>query len=95
MAEQETMLPQSQAHQPALEAEMSPRPEDRPRYPGASKLTSKVALITGGDGSIGRGVRILFAREGAGVAIVYRDEDEDAQVTAEAVRDEGRECLVL
>ena len=52
-------------------------------------------MITGGDSGIGRAVAVLFAREGADVAIVYREENEDAQETAAAVRDEGQECLTI
>ena len=95
MGRHETMPHQSQAHQPGRETEMHPRPEYKARYPGARRLEGKVAIVTGGDSGIGRAVVVLFAREGADVAIVYLEESEDAAETAAAVREEGRKCLTI
>jgi NAD(P)-dependent dehydrogenase (short-subunit alcohol dehydrogenase family) len=87
--------PQSQQHQPGREAEMTPRPEFLPRFPGAGKLKDKVALITGGDSGIGRSVAVHMAREGADIAIVYLEEHDDAAETKRYVEAEGRRCLTL
>lgn len=76
---------------------MTPRPRfEAPLYRGSDKLKDKVALITGGDSGIGRSVAVLYAREGADVAIVYLPaEQSDAEETADAVRGEGRQILLL
>jgi hypothetical protein len=58
-------------------------------------LAGRAALITGGDSGIGRAVAVLFAREGADVAIAYLDEHDDAEETRKAVEAEGRRCITL
>jgi len=87
--------PQSQSRQPGRESEMTPKPQFMPRFPGAGKLKNKVALITGGDSGIGRAVAVHMAREGADIAILYLEEDDDAAETARVVEKEGRRCIKL
>ena len=87
--------PQSQDSMPAHEHEMDPAPDFAPRHPGSGRLEGKVALISGGDSGIGRAVAVLFAREGAKVAISYLDEDRDAEATKALVEAEGSECLLI
>jgi len=76
---------------------LEPRPRyEAPNYRGSGKLNERVALITGGDSGIGRAVAVLYAREGANVAIVYLPEEErDADETRAAVEAEGRSCLLV
>jgi NAD(P)-dependent dehydrogenase (short-subunit alcohol dehydrogenase family) len=92
----EPPLPAQHLKKPGLEADLELRPEyDAPTYKGAGKLQDKVAIITGGDSGIGRAVAVLYAREGADVAIIYLDEHEDAEETQRAVEAEGRSCLLI
>lgn len=88
--------PQHQSQQPGKETKMTPQPEYiRKNYKGSDKLKDKVALITGGDSGIGRSAALHFAREGADIAIVYWNEDKDAEITKKLIEDEGRQCLLL
>lgn len=92
----EDLPKQKQSKQPGEESQLRPQPEIiRDDYEGSHKLEGKIALITGGDSGIGRAVAVHFAREGADVAIVYLEEDEDAQKTKELIEKEGRKCLIL
>lgn len=97
MAEKKQQFPpQRQTRQPGHHAEMTPKPASgAPFYRGSGKLQDGVALITGGDSGIGRAVAILYAREGADVAIVYLDEHEDAEETRRLVEAEGRRCITF
>jgi NAD(P)-dependent dehydrogenase (short-subunit alcohol dehydrogenase family) len=90
-------FPKQSQPKPGIEADITPRPEyQAPMYRAASKLEGQVALITGGDSGIGRAVAVLFAREGANVSIVYLPEEQiDAEETARAIEQEGREALLL
>src|ERR1700733_12411345 len=95
MSETETMPPQKQKL-PGSEQKMHPKPvSDDPEYKGTGKLKDKVALITGGDSGIGKAVAILFAKEGAKIAISYLNEHEDARDTKELIESYGGEVLLL
>jgi len=92
----EPPLPSQRLEKPGVEAQMSLQPQFyAPDYQGSGKLKGMVALITGGDSGIGRAVAVLYAREGADVAIVYLDAHEDAEETKRYVEKEGRDCLLI
>lgn len=90
-------FPKQHQERPGKEAEMKPRPRyDAPLYRGAEKLKGKVALITGGDSGIGRAVSVLYAREGADIAIIYLPEEQrDAEETCLQVEAEGHRCVLI
>jgi NAD(P)-dependent dehydrogenase (short-subunit alcohol dehydrogenase family) len=89
-------FPKQHQGKPGSEATLKPVPYfDAPFYIGSQKLRNKVALITGGDSGIGRAVAILFAREGADVAIAYLNEHRDAKLTKEKVEAEGKRCILI
>ncbi len=92
----EPPFPKQHQPKPGDEYKLDPEPMyEAPYYIGSKKLDGMVALITGGDSGIGRAVAILFAREGADVAIAHLAEDRDAEETKRAIEQEGRRCLVL
>jgi len=94
--EQPATLPAQHVRKPGLESELELKPRfQAPDYRGSDKLKDKVALITGADSGIGRAVAVLFAREGADVAVVYLSSHEDAQETQRCVEAEGRRCVLL
>lgn len=83
----------TQPQQPGIEADMNPKPiTELDEYKAAGKLKGKVALITGGDSGIGRSVAILFAKEGANVAIGYYNEHQDAEDTVNRLKELGVEA---
>lgn len=92
----EPPLPRQHLKKPGRESDLELVPMyEAPFYRGSEKLKNKVALITGGDSGIGRSVAVLFAREGADIAITYLTESEDAQKTKLAVEKEGRKCILF
>ncbi|HEY4556190.1 MAG TPA: SDR family oxidoreductase [Lysobacter sp.] len=92
----ETPLPAQHLAKPGNEHELEVEPRFlAPDYRGSGKLQDMVAIVTGGDSGIGRAVAVLFAREGADVAVLYLDEHEDAEATRTFVEAEGRRCLTI
>ncbi|WP_461672323.1 SDR family oxidoreductase [Priestia megaterium] len=91
-----TVPEQRQLRQPGLESLMVPRPIiENPHYKGSGKLKGKIALITGGDSGIGAAAAIVFAKEGANVAIAYLDEHEDANRTKARIEELSQKCVLL
>jgi NAD(P)-dependent dehydrogenase (short-subunit alcohol dehydrogenase family) len=95
-AQPATPMPGQHLEKPGIEAQMQLKPQySAPQYKGSGKLEGMTALITGGDSGIGRAVAVLFAREGADIAIVYLNEHEDAEQTRSDVEREGRKCVLI
>lgn len=89
-------FPEQTQNLPGQEAKMYPQPEViNKNYKGSGKLKGRIALITGGDSGIGRSVAVHFAREGADVAIIYRNERKDAEATRQLVENENQRCLLI
>jgi NAD(P)-dependent dehydrogenase (short-subunit alcohol dehydrogenase family) len=89
--------PPQKQDKPGEEYKMMPRPVfDNPLVKGSGKLQNKIAFITGGDSGIGRAVSVLFAKEGADIAIVYLSEHKDAEETKNIIEEKyGRKCLLI
>ena len=91
-----TFPAQHQSVQPGMEYEMNPLPLfDNPKYVPSGKLKDKVVIISGGDSGIGRAISVLFAKEGANLAISYLNEHEDAEHTKKLVESFGRKCILF
>jgi len=82
---------------PGLEKKLKPGPVyDYPEKKGTDKLKGKIALITGADSGIGKAVAVLFAKEGADIAIAYLNEHSDAKDTAEIIEKKyNKKCLLI
>ncbi|QOY96271.1 SDR family oxidoreductase [Massilia sp. UMI-21] len=89
-------MPAQHLAKPGLEARMELKPRFMAeQYKGSGKLDGMTAIVTGADSGIGRAVAVLFAREGADVAVMYLNEHEDAAETRRCVEAEGRRCLTI
>ena len=89
-------MPAQHLRKPGNEHELELQPRFlAPDYRGSEKLKGMTAIVTGGDSGIGRAVAVLFAREGADVAVLYLDEDKDARDTKKHVEAEGRRCIAI
>ena len=95
--EPENPMPAQHLKKPGIEADMDLQPRFKaPGYLGSGKLNGMVALVTGGDSGIGRAVALLYAREGAQVAIVYLQEEQvDADETRRCIEAEGQHCVLI
>ena len=80
---------------PGHESELDPKPDWEPRFAGSERLKGKTAIVTGADSGIGRAVAVLYAREGANVAILYLCEHDDAELTRKACEKEGARTITI
>ena len=88
--------PEQKQRRPGMENNMKPVPETAPRQTsGGGKLRNKIALITGGDSGIGKAVALLFAKEGAHIAISYLSETKEAKQTQNLVKQYGVNCIII
>ena len=89
-------FPEQHLAKPGLEAQMDLKPKFMAeQYKGSGKLDGMTAIVTGADSGIGRAVAVLFAREGADVAVMYLNEHEDAAETKRCIEAEGRRCITI
>lgn len=95
--ESKEVRPPQEQDMPGVQQKMTPQPQmDKPETAGTPKLENKVAVITGGDSGIGAAVAVLFAKEGANVAIAYLNEHEDAEKVKGIIENEyGKQCLLI
>lgn len=92
----EPPMPAQHLQKPGQEADLQLKPMyDAPYYQGSGKLMGMTAIVTGGDSGIGRSVCVLYAREGADIALFYLNEHKDAEETKRAVEAEGRRCILF
>jgi len=92
----EPPMPEQHLAKPGIEAQMELKPRFMAEgYKGSGKLEGMAAIVTGGDSGIGRAVAVLFAREGADVAVMYLNEHEDAEETRRCIEAEGRRCITI
>lgn len=82
---------------PGIESRMNPAPKsEKNEINSGNKLLDKTAVITGGDSGIGKAVSLLFAKEGADIAIIYLSEDADANETKKLIEEKyGRRCVLI
>ncbi|BDT58781.1 short-chain dehydrogenase [Massilia varians] len=89
-------MPEQHLAKPGIEARMEMKPKFMAeQYKGSGKLEGMSAIVTGADSGIGRAVAVLFAREGADVAVMYLNEHEDAEETRRCIEAEGRRCITI
>jgi NAD(P)-dependent dehydrogenase (short-subunit alcohol dehydrogenase family) len=89
-------MPAQHLAKPGMEYELRPAPRYLALdYAGSGKLEDMVAIVTGGDSGIGRAVAVLFAREGADVAVLHLAEERDARETVAAIEREGRRGIAI